>query len=118
MRETFVNIATASGDLRFRGNERGHLQSGHDRITVNGDLLIAEAKRTVLELAEAGYTMPMKAEVEVLGRTGLGTLIVGSHAFRLGNYAGEHDQLIANKIAYVMCGGDLSRPQKVNEQYL
>ena len=119
LRETFINIATAKvATSAFEATNMGIYRAGIDRITVNGDLLIAEAKRTVLELAEAGYTMPMKAEVEVLGRTGLGTLMVGSHAFRLGNYASEHDQLIANKIAYVMCGGDLSRPQKVSEQYL
>jgi len=44
--------------------------------------------------------------------------MVGTHAFHLGNYASEHDVLIANKIAYVMCGGDLTSPQEVPEQYL
>jgi 3-hydroxyacyl-CoA dehydrogenase len=119
LRETFINIATAKvATSAHEAMNMGIFRAGVDRITVNGDLLIAEAKRTVLELAEAGYTMPIKAEVEVLGRSGLGTLMVGSHAFRLGNYASEHDQLIANKIAYVMCGGDLTSPQKVSEQYL
>lgn len=119
LRETFINIATAKvATSAYEATNMGLYRAGVDRITVNGDLLIAEAKRTVLELAHAGYTMPAKAEVEVLGRTGLGTLMVGSHAFRLGNYASDHDRLIANKIAYVMCGGDLTSPQKVSEQYL
>jgi len=44
--------------------------------------------------------------------------MVGTHAFRLGNYASDHDRLIADKIAYVLCGGDLTAPQEVPEQYL
>ena len=54
----------------------------------------------------------------VLGRTGLAALYAGIAGFQVGKYASEHDALISRKIAYVMCGGDLSQPTKVSEQYL
>jgi 3-hydroxyacyl-CoA dehydrogenase len=56
--------------------------------------------------------------VTVLGRTGLGALYVAAESLLLGKYASEHDIKIAKKIAYVLCGGDLSATSKVSEQYL
>jgi len=54
----------------------------------------------------------------VLGRTGLGALYAAAHSLKLGAYASEHDIKIAKKIAWVMCGGDLSSSQMVSEKYL
>lgn len=79
---------------------------------------IGEAKARVLEMAD-DYVQPIpRKDVYVLGRTGLGALYVAAHSLYLGNYATEHDIKIARKIAWVLCGGDLTGPQHVSEQYL
>jgi 3-hydroxyacyl-CoA dehydrogenase len=70
-------------------------------------------------LQEAGYNKPVeRKDIHVLGRSGLGVLYAGIHAMQTAGYASAHDALIAKKLAYVMCGGDLSEPTKVSEQYL
>jgi 3-hydroxyacyl-CoA dehydrogenase len=56
--------------------------------------------------------------IKVQGRTGLALFMAGIHGMRAGNYISDHDLKIANKIANVMCGGDLTSPQEVSEQYL
>ena len=88
-------------------------------IVLNSDRLIAAAKERAIELAEAGYVQKAQREdITVLGKAGLGALYAGVAAFNIGGYASEHDMKIAKKIAYVMCGGDLSAETKVSEQYL
>ena len=72
----------------------------------------------MLELAN-NYVKPIpRKDILVLGRTGLGALYIAAHSLKLGNYASEHDIKIAQKIAWVLCGGDLTSPQTVSEQYL
>jgi 3-hydroxyacyl-CoA dehydrogenase len=78
-----------------------------------------EAERSVIELADSGYVMPVqRKDIKVLGRTALGALYAGIHGMRQAHYATDHDALVAKKLAYVMCGGDLSEPTFVSEQYL
>ena len=60
----------------------------------------------------------MRTDITVLGRTGLAALYAGVAAFNVGGYASAHDMLIGKKIAYVLCGGDLTSESKVTEQYL
>jgi 3-hydroxyacyl-CoA dehydrogenase len=80
---------------------------------------IAEAKKEVIELSEAGYVMPaQRKDVKVLGRQALGALLAGINGMWRGKYASDHDALIARKLAYVMCGGDISEQSLVSEQYL
>lgn len=70
-------------------------------------------------MAQKGYTMPIpRTDIEVLGNEGLGIVYVGAHSMKSGNYISEHDQLISEKLGYIMCGGNLSQPSKVSEQYL
>ena len=77
------------------------------------------AKQKALNLFEAGYTKPIERnDIKVLGKQALGMLYVGVDSLRAGDYISDHDKKIANKIAYVLCGGDLSQPTKVSEQYL
>ena len=95
------------------------LQKGKDVVVVNKDRQIAEAKKHALLLAESGYTQPVKRkDVLVLGKQALGMFLVGTDSMNASKYISEHDQKIANKLAYVMAGGDLSEPAKVSEQYL
>jgi 3-hydroxyacyl-CoA dehydrogenase len=117
--DRFKTIATAqvatSAHEAFRF---GYFQHGKDHVVPNTARNIAEAKSKVLELAD-GYVQPIpRNDVYVLGRTGLGALYIAAHTLQLGNYATEHDIKIAKKVAYVLCGGDLTSPQTVSEQYL
>jgi 3-hydroxyacyl-CoA dehydrogenase len=118
--ERFTNIATAKvATSAHDGFSVGVLDARKDVVVVNQDRAIAEAKQKVIDMYEAGYTRPAEREdIMVLGRTGLAALYAGIAGFQVGKYASEHDALISRKIAYVMCGGDLSQPTKVSEQYL
>jgi 3-hydroxyacyl-CoA dehydrogenase len=85
---------------------------------MNKDRAIAEAKNKVLELSD-NYTQPLpRTDITVLGRTGLAALYVAANELQLGKYASPHDIKIAKKVAYVLCGGDLTGVQTVSEQYL
>ena len=117
--EGFRTIATAqvatSAQEAFK---YGYLQTAKDKVSVNTSRSIAEAKKVVLEKA-ATYVQPIpRKDVLVLGRTGLGALYTAAHSLYLGRYASEHDIKIARKVAFVLCGGDLTAPQKVSERYL
>lgn len=119
LQNAFMNIATAKVALSAEeAREMGILRE-KDRISVNRDRQIADAKSAVLELAEAGYTMPVQAKnIRVQGRTGMALFMAGINGMRMGNYITDHDMKIARWIANVMCGGDLTSPQEVSEQYL
>jgi len=94
------------------------LQPGKDRISMNRKRLIKDAKQRVLDMDKAGYTKPLPQKIEVLGRGALGTFYTGANGFYKGNFMTEHDKKISEKLAYVMCGADLTSPQEVSEQYL
>jgi len=98
--------------------DMGYLVKGKDEVVMNTGRNIAEAKAKVLELAD-GYTQPLaRKDIKVLGRNGLGALYTFANELKLGKYASDHDIKIAKKISYVLCGGDLTGPQTVSEQYL
>ena len=117
--ERFKTIATAQ--VATSANEAfkfGYLQKGKDTVVMNAHRNISEAKKKVLQLSP-NYTQPIERnDVYVLGRQGLSALYVAAHSLKLGGYASDHDILIANKASFVLCGGDLSSPQKVSERYL
>lgn len=119
VQEAFVNIATAKVATSAHEALSMGLLNSKDSIVVNQDRLIATAKRKVQELYAAGYTRPAERnDIMVMGRSGLGALYSGVEGFKIGNYASDHDALISRKVAYVLCGGDLSAPTLVSEQYL
>jgi 3-hydroxyacyl-CoA dehydrogenase len=120
LKNRFLTIATAKvATSALEGFDLGIFRKGQDEVVVNQSRRIAEAKRSVIELFESGYTMPVqRTDVKVLGRSALGALYAGINSMWRGNYATDHDALIARKLAYVMCGGDLSEPSLVSEQYL
>jgi 3-hydroxyacyl-CoA dehydrogenase len=119
LQSAFMNIATAKVALSAEeAREMGILRST-DRITINKDRQISDAKSAVIELADAGYTMPSPAKnIKVQGRTGMALFMAGIHGMRMGNYISDHDMKIARWIANIMCGGELTSPQEVSEQYL
>ena len=120
LQEYFMTVAMAKvATSAYEAFDMGVLQKGKDIVVVNKDRQIAEAKKHALLLAEAGYTQPIRrTDVKVLGKQALGMFLVGTDQMVAGKYISEHDQKIANKLAYVMAGGDLSEPTLVSEQYL
>jgi len=117
--EHFKAIATASvSTSAWEGFTHNYLLPQRDEVVVNTKRNISAAKNKVLELAK-NYVAPIpRTDIEVLGRPGLATLYTAVNEFRLGEYMSDYDVEIANKVAYVMCGGDLTSAQKVSEQYL
>lgn len=120
LQQRFTTIATAKvATSALEAFNIGMLHSDKDTFVVNTDLQLYTAKQKVIELANAGYTQKTpRKDILVLGRSALGTLYAGAEAFFISNYATEHDKKIAKKLAFVMCGGDLSQPTQVSEQYL
>ena len=120
LKDRFFTIATAK--VSTSASEAfglGILKRERDIISINPDRRIADAKNAVLELYQDGYTAPIqRTDIKVLGRSALGGLYAGINGMWRGNYATDHDVLVAKKLAYVMCGGDLSEPTLVSEQYL
>jgi 3-hydroxyacyl-CoA dehydrogenase len=120
LKNRFLNIATAKvATSALEGFGLGVYRKGLDEVIMNQGRRIAEAKKSILEMYEGGYIMPVQRnDIKVLGKAGLGALYAGIHGMVQGGYATEHDALCARKLAYVMCGGDLSEPTQVSEQYL
>ena len=120
LQEHFLTIGMAKvATSAYEAFDLGLLQKGKDVVVVNKDRQIAQAKKHAVLMAEAGYTQPVKRkDVLVLGKQALGMFLVGTDSMEASNYISAHDQKIANKLAYVMAGGDLSEPTKVSEQYL
>jgi 3-hydroxyacyl-CoA dehydrogenase len=120
LKNRFFSIATAKvATSAQEGFDMGILRKGQDEIVMNTGRRIAAAKKSVIELYDQGYTMPVqRKDVKVLGRAGLGAIYAGINAMWRGGYASEHDKLIATKLAYVLCGGELSEQSLVSEQYL
>jgi 3-hydroxyacyl-CoA dehydrogenase len=120
LQEYFLTIGMAKvATSAYEAFDMGVLQKGKDIVVVNKDRQIATAKAHARLMADAGYTQPVKRkDVKVLGKQALGMFLVGTDSMEASHYISEHDQKIANKLAYVMAGGDLSEPTLVTEQYL
>ena len=120
LKNRFFAIATAKvATSAQEAFDMGIFRKGHDEVVMNISRRISEAKRSVLEMAAEGYTIPVqRKDVKVMGRQGLGAMLAGIHGMWRGGYATDHDALVARKLAYVMCGGDLSEQSLVSEQYL
>ena len=120
LQEYFLTIGMAKvATSAYEAFDMGVLQKGKDIVVVNKDRQIATAKSYARLLADQGYTKPIqRTDVKVLGKQALGMFLVGTDSMEAGKYISEHDKKIANKLAYVMAGGDLSEPTFVSEQYL
>lgn len=120
LKNRFLTVATAKvATSAFEGFSMGVYRKGLDEVILNQSRRIAEAKRSVIEFSDSGYVQPVpRKDIKVLGRSALGALYAGIHGMQQANYATAHDGFVAKKLAYVMCGGDLSEPTAVSEQYL
>ena len=108
-----------SSQVSLRSIRFGDFTKRKDVVVVNADQQIAVAKKQAILMAESGYTKPIKRnDVKVLGKQALGMFLVGTDSMEAAHYISEHDKKVADKLAYVMAGGDLSQPSYVPEQYL
>lgn len=120
LKDRFLTIGMAKvSTSAVEAAELGYLQKGKYGITMNRSRLIADAKAKAIELADAGYVKPVqRKDIKVLGKQGLGIVYAGANSMYAGHYISEHDKKISEKLGWVMCGGDLSSPTEVSEQYL
>jgi 3-hydroxyacyl-CoA dehydrogenase len=115
----FKSIATAAvSTSAYEAFDLNYLKKGRDEVCINTNLNIGLAKEKVLELAKNYIPPSARDDIQVLGRAGMGVLYSAINEFRMGEYMSDYDVEIARKIAYVLCGGDLTSSQQVSEQYL
>jgi 3-hydroxyacyl-CoA dehydrogenase len=104
----------------YEAFDLGYMRPGQDEVIVSRMHQLAYAKKIALEMADKGYTQPApRNDIKVLGKEALGMVYVGADGFTVGHYMSEHDKLIAEKLGYVMAGGEISQAlTEVSEQYL
>ncbi|MFD1186917.1 3-hydroxyacyl-CoA dehydrogenase/enoyl-CoA hydratase family protein [Pontibacter rugosus] len=119
LKNVFLNIGMAKVSTSAKEAVDLGFMRKSDGITINSNRLIADAKAQAILMADAGYTKPVqRTNVKVQGKGALGMFLTGANAMFTGRYMSAHDLKISQKLAYVMCGGDLSAPTEVSEQYL
>jgi 3-hydroxyacyl-CoA dehydrogenase len=120
LRERFLTVGQAKvGTSAHEAFDLGYLREGQDEVIVSREYQLTRAKAACLEMANKGYTAPLREKnITIMGQEGLGIVYVGAHSMQSGKYISEHDQLISEKLGFVMCGGDISERAQVSEQYL
>jgi 3-hydroxyacyl-CoA dehydrogenase len=108
-----AKVATSAEEARGM-----NILNPQDRIVLNRSHLLAEAKKEVLHMVAAGYKPPAPEPIYAAGRDALAAIRIGAWMFKEGQYITQYDHHVAGKLAYVMCGGELTRPQWVSEQYI
>ena len=119
MKKAFEAIAMAKvSTSAFEARGLGFLNRA-DRITMNRERVLSDAKAHALELAHGGYRAPVpRSDVPAPGENILATLKLGVHLMRQGEFISDHEVKIAGKIAEVLCAGALTPGTPVSEQYL
>ncbi len=119
LRNAFLTIGMAKVSTSAQeAFDLGIFRKG-DVVVLNKNRQITEAKAQAIALAEEGYTQPkMRKDIKVLGKSGLGMVYAGANTMYSGGYISQYDKYISEKLGYIMCGGDLSSPTLVSEQYL
>jgi 3-hydroxyacyl-CoA dehydrogenase len=120
LREKFLTIGQAKvSTSAYEAFDLGYLREGIDEVVVSRDHQLLRAKQACLKMANKGYIAPKREKnITVLGQEGLGIVYVGASSMVSGNYMSAHDQVISEKLGFVLCGGDLSSNTVVSEQYL
>jgi 3-hydroxyacyl-CoA dehydrogenase len=119
-RDKFLTIGQAKvSTSAHEAFDLGYLRKGKDLVVVSRARLLTEAKAECLEMAKEGYSKPTpRKDIRVLGKQALGLAYLGANSMLSGHYISEHDVKISQKLANVLCGGELSAPTLVSEQYL
>ena len=119
-RDKFLTIGQAKvSRSAHEAFKLGYLREGIDEIVISRELQLTRAKSVCLQLADAGYIAPKRTKnMIVIGKEALGIVYVGADTMVSGNYMSQHDQVISEKLGFVLCGGDLSENTLVSEQYV
>ncbi|MGN8224884.1 3-hydroxyacyl-CoA dehydrogenase/enoyl-CoA hydratase family protein [Gracilimonas sp. BCB1] len=118
IREVFKTIGMAKvSESAHLARELGFMRTS-DTIVMNRDLLIKTAKDEALNLAQAGYQPPSDSPIKVMGKTALAAMKLMLHVMHEGKYITDYDKVVAERVAAVLAGGDLSEAQEVPESYL
>ncbi len=118
LQRVFMQIGLAKVSMSAEEARQMAILGPADRIVMNKDLLLAEAKKEVLHMVKIGYHPPLPEKIYAAGRDALGALRVAIHMMKEGKYITEYESHMANKLAVVMTGGEISRPTWVDEQYI
>jgi 3-hydroxyacyl-CoA dehydrogenase len=119
MRRNFETVAMAKVSTSAVEARRLGLLSAGDGITMNRERLLSDAKELVREIAQSGYAPPLpRSDIPAPGENLLATLKLGVHLMRQGEFISDHDVKVANRVAYVLCGGAVTPGTPVSEQYL
>lgn len=119
LKNAYMNIAMAKVATSAHEAKAMNILRRGDGISIGPRMQLTDAKNAAIALADAGYTQPkQRKDIKVLGRQALGMFHAGANTMVSGKYISEHDRKISEKLAYIMCGGDLSSPTLVSEQYL
>jgi 3-hydroxyacyl-CoA dehydrogenase len=120
LRQAFETIALAKvSESGEQALALGYLDQG-DKLVMNREHLIAEAKAEALAMVAAGYTPPPAGgdPIYAIGKRGMGAIYSMLHGMQIGGYISAYDQKLARALARTLCGGDLTSPQWVTEQYI
>jgi 3-hydroxyacyl-CoA dehydrogenase len=119
LRGVFESIAMAKvSTSAWEARHLGYLGPA-DRITMNRGRLLADARHLARDIADAGYRAPLpRTDIPAPGQNLLATLKLAVHTMRQGDFISDHDVKVANKVAHVLCGGDVTPGTPVSEQYL
>ena len=119
MKKTFETIATAKVATSAHEARGLGFLSNSDRITMNRERVLSDAKARALDLARAGYEPPvMRTDIPAPGESILAALKMGVYLMRKGDYISDHEQKLATKIAEVLCGGNITPGTPISEQYV
>ena len=119
MKRAFENIATARvATSAHEARALGFLNDS-DRITMNRERVLSDAKARALELVRGGFEPPiLRKDIPAPGENLLATLKMGVHMMRQGDYITDYEVKLGGKIAEVLCGGNVTPGTPVSEQYL
>jgi len=119
MKNVFETIATAKVATSAAEARGYRFLSESDRITMNRERVLSDAKARALELARAGYEPPvMRTNIPAPGENILAALKMGVYLMRQGEYISDHEQKLGTKIAEVLCGGNVTPGTPISEQYV
>jgi 3-hydroxyacyl-CoA dehydrogenase len=119
-RNRFLTIGQAKvATSAHEAFDLGYLRQGIDEVVTSREHQLLVAREACATLADNGYTQPTpRRDIQVLGQEALGIVYVGANSMMSGNYISTHDQLISEKLGFVLAGGDLSATTMVSEKYL
>ena len=119
VRKAFETVAMAKVSTSVKEAQKLGYMRATDRISINRDYLLHDAKRTVLDLAREGYSPPRpQKNIKVMGERGYALLKMGLFYMREGGYISAYDEHVARRVAHIMTGGNLPDGTEVTEQYL